>query len=94
LFAFGRIEAGILAKMIFDVKIPFILSVWWRISTRSICTLSRVHSQIIGSKEDVSYLGASGRVLDSFLLDSIKVFIDGMEYFVHASMKFDMHFLD
>jgi hypothetical protein len=43
----------------------------------------------------VSDLGASEGILDSFFVDSVKVFIDGMERFVHANMnKFDMHLLD
>jgi hypothetical protein len=39
----------------------------------------------------VSDLGASEGILDSFLIDSLKVFIDRMERFVHANMnKLDM----
>jgi hypothetical protein len=43
----------------------------------------------------MSDLGASEGILDSFLVDSVKVFIDGMERFVHANMnKFDIYLFD
>jgi hypothetical protein len=39
--------------------------------------------------------GASGGIFDHFLVDSLKVFIDGMVCFVHTRMnKFNMYLLN
>jgi hypothetical protein len=49
----------------------------------------------LAPKEDEFGWGASGGILDPFLVDSVKVFIDGIVCFVYTSMnKFNMYLLN